>query len=41
MDIGFACLAEDLERGVLEIRLNLSIVELPTNQSFCIEDTRI
>jgi hypothetical protein len=41
MDVGFACIAEDLEREVLEIRLNLVIVELATNNMpvrvFCIE----
>ena len=39
-DIWFACLAEDLKREVLEIRLNLCIVELATNETFCIENTR-
>jgi hypothetical protein len=33
-DIGFATLAEALERKVLEIRLNLGIVELATNKMF-------
>jgi hypothetical protein len=39
-DIGFSTLAEDLEREVLDIRLNLSIVEFATNKTFCIENTR-
>ena len=41
-NIGITCLAEDLEnleREVIEIRLNLSIVLLATNKMFCIEDT--
>jgi hypothetical protein len=38
-DIGFAAFAEDLEREVLDIRLNLGIVELATNKMFCIENT--
>ena len=40
-DIGFTILAEALEREVFEIRLNLGIVELATNQAFGIKDTRI
>ena len=39
-DIGFAILAEHLEREVLDIKLNLGIVELATNKTFCIENTR-
>ena len=39
-DIGFTTLAEHLEREVLDIRLNLGIVELATNKTFCIENTR-
>ena len=40
-DIWFALVAEHLEREVLDIRLNLGIVELATNKTFSIEDTRI
>ena len=39
LDVGFTALAEDLEREVLDIRLNLHIVELATNETFCVEDT--
>ena len=40
-DIGFATFAEALEWEVLKIRLNLGIVELATNKTFCIKDTKI
>ena len=40
-DIGFAILAEALEREVLQIRLNLGIVELVTNKTFGIKDAGI
>ena len=33
--------AEELEREVLDIILNFGIVELATNKTFRIEDTRI
>ena len=39
-NIGITCPAlKNLEREVIEIRLNLSIVLLATNKMFCIEDT--
>ena len=40
MNIGFSTLAEDLEREVLEVRLNLGIIELATNKTLCIKNTR-
>ena len=40
-DIRFATFAEALEWEVLKIRLNLGIVELATNKTFCVKDTKI
>ena len=40
-DIGFAILAEALEREMLQIRLNFGIVELATNKTFGIKDAGI
>ena len=38
-DVGFTSLAEDLEWEMLEIRLDFGIIELASNETFCIEDT--
>ena len=39
MDIGLATLAEDLEREMLDIRLNLGIIKLASYEPFRIEHT--
>jgi hypothetical protein len=41
LDIGLAALAEDLEREVLDIRLDLNIVKLAADETLSIEDTRM
>ena len=39
MDVGLATLAEDLEREMLDIRLNLGIIKLASDETFRIEHT--
>ena len=38
-DVGFTSLAENLEWEMLEIRLDFGIIELASNETFCVEDT--
>lgn len=39
MDVGLATLADDLERKMLDIRLNLGIIKLASDETFRIEHT--
>ena len=39
MDVGLATLAEDLEREMFDIRLNLGIIKLASDETFRIKHT--
>ena len=39
MDVRLAILAEDLERVMLDVRLNLGIIKLASDETFSIEHT--
>lgn len=40
LDVGLAALVGDLEGKVLDVGLDFDIIELATDQSFCVKDTR-